>query len=517
MAFLNSDDLGETAHNAFTRLCSSAALVSNKSSDRDRTGWDSRVELPNNELKAKVPLDQRDVPAPFMVQVKGILKGKETVQLNLKTLERFAKLSEPALICILEFEDADTVSNAYFVHLLDKPLATFLKRLTSIDVNGKQLTGKETLSYSKKKYWNSFDFSADGLRNLLSKEIMRDQNVKQYADEKNAQLKQLGYAAEPFTGNFKLEIENEEQYSDFTLGLTKLKAKDFKVFEERFGFKRQVSPKNFTDGEIQVTPSNKKSVLAHFNINGVNDPIVFNANMVIPAIPPSSIEKLRFLIEINPLKIDIKPEGDFEFSLNDEDKLKCLCDEWVNYLTVMDGLSLPDFHFKLTSLDMKLIWRAHVNETPDFDKSIVGGNRYHLNTAKYLQKILNRCGGQRLAFTFDEMNDASEKIRECYASLFVNGKEVSAKLEWQGEQNMPNNGEVEEGAYGNIFQLGDFFIAYVRYMKTSFIKREDLYELSGKLNGDYVVSVVKKEKYETFLDEHIDPTIHKIRLILNAE
>jgi hypothetical protein len=42
---LSPDDLGQTAEDLFTRLCSQSGLICNKS-HRDRVGWDFTVDIP---------------------------------------------------------------------------------------------------------------------------------------------------------------------------------------------------------------------------------------------------------------------------------------------------------------------------------------------------------------------------------------------------------------------------------------------------------------------------------------
>lgn len=508
MTFLNSDDLGATAQDAFARLCSSAKIVSNKSADRDRTGWDFRIEYPTSELSNNIFLDKRPVPAPIMIQVKGISQGRDRILLNLRTLERFAKLSEPAVICILEFRDPDTVSDAYLIHLLGEPLSAILKRLTKISAEGKSLSGTETISFSKSKYWKEFEFSAEGIREAIEKHVISNETISEYSRKKNYQLEKLGYDENHLTGKMTLHAKNMEEYSDFTLGIKKVKVTDFQIFEERFGLKRQIEPFEFIEGELEITTTNRSDILAHFRADDAADPIVLDAKIALPAIVPLSVKKPRFLIKIPPLTIDVKPTGTFKLSLDDLEKIEATSDHWAAIFDIFNQVTNAGCKVSLATRDMKTFWSATITDAGKVDEKAVSENKFHYDTATYLHAILRKCGGQKLKFRFDDMLDAAEDIRSCYTSICESGGKISATFELNLREGLSQHSANLNGNYSNILRVGVRCIAYICQMTTSFEESGEIIKMTGTLDGTHVVRIISEEDYVGFIKDNSDQKTH---------
>ncbi|MGV8364822.1 hypothetical protein, partial [Pseudomonas aeruginosa] len=80
-------------------LCSQARLTANKS-DRDRTGWDFRVEFPI-AAAAGMTLDQR-LPRACQIQIKTTAgeRGSRDVA-KLSAIERLAKDVAPAAVVVM--------------------------------------------------------------------------------------------------------------------------------------------------------------------------------------------------------------------------------------------------------------------------------------------------------------------------------------------------------------------------------------------------------------------------------
>jgi hypothetical protein len=180
---LSPDDLGEVGESLFRKLCAQAQLTCNKA-DRDRTGWDFRVEFPMGGEPSET-LDQRS-PRVCQIQLKSTA-GESGTRINarLSAIERLAKDGAPAAIVVFRMRADGTELMGYVIHLLGEELAKVLLRLRRAESEGRTDINHMTISFDYRK-GRRFKPDADGLRTALSEVSPVD--VDAYAEEKRDQL-----------------------------------------------------------------------------------------------------------------------------------------------------------------------------------------------------------------------------------------------------------------------------------------------------------------------------------------
>jgi hypothetical protein len=227
---LTPDELGDVGESLFRKLCGQAKLVCNKS-DRDRTGWDFRVEFPM-ERSAGATLDQR-APRVCQVQVKSTAGESGTrVSARLSAVERLAKDGAPAAIVIFRMRPDGTELMGFVFHLIDEQLARVLHRLRRVEADGRVDINHMTISFDYRKA-RRFKPTAEGLFEALSE--IADPDVTGYAERKRDQLARLGYDD---NGGIEAEaliwIESKDHLTRILSGLEPLKPVQMKAYDRRF-------------------------------------------------------------------------------------------------------------------------------------------------------------------------------------------------------------------------------------------------------------------------------------------
>ncbi|MCO8019431.1 hypothetical protein NI456_11240 [Brevundimonas diminuta] len=277
--FPSPEALGDIGEDEFRRLCSRAELVCNKS-ERDKTGWDFRVEAPFDE-DDPMALDQR-APRVCQVQVKAT-KGESgsRVTAKLSAVERLAKDSAPAAIVIMRLRRDGAPLAIYVVHLIDHVLGRVLERLRRAAAGARRDINRIMISFDYSKA-QRFDPTPDGLRKAL--DGVWGEDIAAYTERKQHQLANLGY---PEGGGFEAEalvwIEGKDHLIRILSGLEPVKPLRVKAYDRRFDIRLPYTGA-LRDGlaEIRLEPPTVGPCEITIR-KGPRDPVVvFSCEAVVP-------------------------------------------------------------------------------------------------------------------------------------------------------------------------------------------------------------------------------------------
>jgi hypothetical protein len=337
----NSDELGEMGQDKFKSLCSTESLHANSSS-RDRTGWDFRVELPNNALSKTELLDKRTMPEPVMVQIKTVKESTNIVKLKLKTFERFAKISDPAFVMIVQFDQKAAV-RLWGIHIVGKALEKTLEKLAKVKlVPGRGLSEKESISFTKKHWWTPIDISKERpLYEYFNNSIAGYKENKKYSDVKNEELESLGYKDDHrFSMKISFEHESEESFYKGLLGLKPLQVASLENYDTRFGLKRPVDFEPLGRGEMTITPLDE--LRAFFRFRDLYSATFVDVPAVVRTIPTKEqdLNSAYLLINIYQLAILIKPGGNVEVTLGKLDDINQTAECWFQMFSAFAAVAI---------------------------------------------------------------------------------------------------------------------------------------------------------------------------------
>lgn len=320
---LTAEELGDAGEDLFQSLCSLARLTCNKS-NRDRTGWDFRVEFPLDTDDA-VPLDRR-LPRVCQIQVKSTAgQSGKRVPASLSSINRLAKDAAPAAIVVFRLRPDGTPMMGYVIHLIDGRLARILHRLRRAEAEGRNDLNKLWLTYDYLK-GRRFKPTAEGLREALSEVAVVD--VAGYAERKRDQLANLGYAdGGGLEAEVLLQIDSAEHLGRMFSGLAPLKPKRLVGYDRRFGIR--IPHQDALLDEIEEFDLNLPSAGA-FDVIIKNGPLSAAALFRCESFVPPPLDVTPLLVIRHPLitvlfkrdGLDIETNGTF-------DDARYLLDEWI--------------------------------------------------------------------------------------------------------------------------------------------------------------------------------------------
>jgi len=228
---LSSDELGETGEALFRKLCAQAKLFCSKS-DRDRTGWDFRVELPM-ETNTTARLDDRSARSCF-IQLKCTANdSRGQVKARLSAVERLAKEPGPSAAIVFTLGRDGTEQDGFLIHLIGDELARVLRRLRLEDSRGRRDVNKREIAF---RYHGAirFDPSPSGLKTAL--EALCPSDMGGYVDAKREQLARLGYVeGGEVLGQAIFRVESVDHLTRVLCGLTPLSPLRIEAQDMRFG------------------------------------------------------------------------------------------------------------------------------------------------------------------------------------------------------------------------------------------------------------------------------------------
>lgn len=227
---LTPDELGDVGESLFRKLCGQAKLICNKS-DRDRTGWDFRVEFPF-DAQVGIPLDQR-TPRSCLVQLKSTAAESGTrVSASLSSIERLAKDVYPAVVVVFRLRPDGSELQGYAIHLLNDELSRILHRLRRAEADGRADVNhlKITFDYLRGQ---RFKLTAEGLRGALEK--LCGPNPSCYTEVKRNQLVTLGYEdGGGVEADALVWIENRQHFIRMMTGLSPIRPEKITAYDRRF-------------------------------------------------------------------------------------------------------------------------------------------------------------------------------------------------------------------------------------------------------------------------------------------
>ncbi len=226
---LPPDELGDVGEDLFRSLCSRARLNCNKS-ERDRTGWDFRVEF-KMDGDAGATLDQRS-PRAAQIQLKCTAGESGTrVTARLSSIERLAKDPAPAAVVVFRMKPDGTALMGYVMPLIDNELSRILHRLRRAEADARHDVNHMTISFDYLK-GQRFKPTPEGLREALA--AVSPVNVNAYTEKKRHQLATLGYDDGGIEADALVWIESPNHLTRILSGIEPLKPLRLQAYDRRF-------------------------------------------------------------------------------------------------------------------------------------------------------------------------------------------------------------------------------------------------------------------------------------------
>ncbi|MET3483108.1 hypothetical protein [Methylobacterium sp. 1973] len=248
---INSDALGAVGEGRFATICAGAELIAN-TAHRDRSGWDFIVEWPINH-QSEAELDKRENPISAHFQLKSMWHDNNQIKFRMTSIERLAKDPKPSFVYITKFNHDQLPSEVFLAHIIGDNLVAVLRKLRELQQAGKKKINNEYIYMSATIIGAPIGADGKALRAAVEEAIGPDLNA--YQAEKTRQLAELGYEPLRHTLDFRLSVQNEEEFTDALLGLkSDLPFSSAVNKETRFGI--AIQTKDFpTEGKISFTPS----------------------------------------------------------------------------------------------------------------------------------------------------------------------------------------------------------------------------------------------------------------------
>lgn len=504
-ARFSPDDLGILGQADFAKLCSSETLIANPSI-RDRTGWDFRVEFPNADLSSAIPLDQRPSPLPALVQIKSVYETTSTVTLKLRTFERLMKSSEPAFVVIPIYSEHNELVGICAIHLVGAALEKSLKRLATLHTAKGTISENDTISFSKQKWWSGTNYPMAGcLRSFLTTSIGDFGGQESYIVNKARELKTLGYDENSHIfGNMTLIAESEDELIEGMLGLRDLKASYFAVSDRRFGIERLLHKMEIGEGTVSFSPTEKMPCLLRVygaNGNRLGD---FQADLVSPGILPSEDSKLRFLIYVGDLRLDISFAGRLAAHMSDLYDASYTIGRWAEIFDLIYSLLSPGGKIELLTPSYQRAWSAENISFENNALEILAWCSAIKRSLRHVRLILDRANILQKEVNFQVISDSDRVFEK--ASILLAGADVPFSLGIKAEKSKPLE-LLFDKVYGLTFagwiDVGTAVIAYVVGAKAQLKETDGEYSLECTTTTESEVSVVgDASAYDSMIEDH---------------
>lgn len=509
------DDLGALGQDDIARLCTREKLIANQSI-RDRTGWDYRVEFPNADLSSNVPLDQRPSPLPMLVQVKAVYASSNKVTLKLRTFERLMKAHEPAFIFIPIYSRDNELHELCAIHLVGAALEKSLERLAALSETKGTIGESDTISFSRQKWWSATSYPKAGcLREFLSASVEAFGGRDSYTANKTRELQTLGYERDShIVGRMTLVADSEDEIVEGMLGLRQLKASQFAVSDRRFGIERLLHKMEGSEGTVTIAPAEMQPCLLRIlDANGSRRGDVAAA-LVSPGIRPSEDQKLRFLVYVEELQLDISLAGTLKAHLSGLDKASHPVGRWIDIFDVLDGILSPGCKIELLTPNYQRAWGGRNLTLGEHARELVQWCHVIKHSAASVRLVFERANLLQKAIDFETIAD-NERTFAQVGSL-LSGPDISFSIGLNVENSkLPD--ELFSAAHGlslaGWIDVNRTVIAYVIGAKARLKVREGEYSLDCSTTGDTDVSVVGDAvTYASVIEGHYRRNCSKLRI-----
>lgn len=406
MAGYTPDELGELGQDAFRQRCSTERLHANPS-DRDRTGWDFRVEQPNTALSKDALLDQRTMPEPVMVQVKAVSPSSTTIALKLRTFERLAKLHDPAFVVVPVINNGGQNESLWGIHIVGKALEKTLKRLAEIHAKGRGIGKNDTISFGKSKWWQPIPINGDNaLTAYFEDEIKRYRGSASYPSKKELELENLGYEDQArYSMSVSFEAENEEQIFRGLLGLEPLQVARLKAYDHRFGLKRPADGPEFSRGEMTVEPTEESLGVLRLEHTESGELRDVHATWRAMPLPGQSAKNFRLLVSVQQLRVYLRPGGQAQVWREPIVDAKQPASAWAEMYEAFHALAVGGVRLSLLSEDYQPLLSIGDLASPDLSKDLLAELRAMKAKSKLAERVMRRISLSSLPLDLDDIVD----------------------------------------------------------------------------------------------------------------
>ena len=227
-----SQRVGRIGQNLIEQLAVRADLLCSQIVPDD-LGVDCLVAFPlDKQPNPNRPFDAAAAQVNIQVQVKTTTNDRP-VSVALSALVPLKDNLGPAIICIVRCH-AETleIESMSFVHLVDKHLERLLSKLRKAAA-GKKPLNKVFITFSLEDSV-PIDLTPEAFKQTLA-DLPGIGGMRGYAERKADQLDNLGYGPDRHKAKFVVSFRDEDELTDYALGITAVQVLSAEFTETRFG------------------------------------------------------------------------------------------------------------------------------------------------------------------------------------------------------------------------------------------------------------------------------------------
>ncbi|RWC59498.1 hypothetical protein [Mesorhizobium sp.] len=483
---LNSDELGEHGEAQFRPICTGLGLLVNKS-ERDRTGWDYRVELPNKFLDTATYADKRPPLPAYVFQVKAMWADNRSFSAPLLSMERLAKTPEPSFVFVIRFRPDLSIKDAFVIHLAAAPLDQVLKRLTAESSVGRPITNKKRISFKLGFDWQKTPLEPAAFLRHIQGLCESYAGGGNYSEIKRKQRETAGYANNPVKINLTIQTKSHDDLVDGFLGLSPLRITSLSSTEERFGFRRPYGLNFSGAGTLSVEPTGRPDCRLLFRRGRNGKPIVRSGTLILSPIQPAS----RFLFQSFPISLDIRPaaeiglDGTVDLNIADTSDEAKPIGWWKELCEIFDMLASGECRVDLHLPTGEKIFGADVPTGRSLKQGYAEWLEDFSRALEHLDKLVGRVGMSDTGFSVADVELASKWAYRCVALVEDVGTTFEAKVDNLLEAAEEVIGEPKAGAMAQVARIGKVDLLFCVVANMTLVRKQ---------NGETVLKSITTER-----------------------
>ena len=493
---LSSDELGEHGDAIFRTLCTKSGLVANKS-ERDRTGWDYRVEFPNSRLDASIYADKRAVPLPFNVQVKTMWRDKRNFSAPLLSMERLAKSLDPSFVIAIRMHEDTENSEVFLIHLVGPNLEKVLKRLTRESSKNSAITNQKTITFTRDSTWRLLKPS-ERLEDVVNETCRAYARSGSYSLVKEKELREAGYGPYPVTFHVKVQSKSQEELIDGLLGLRPLELIEFEGREERFGFERPYALGFSGPGTLHIEPLNGPACQIFFRHHRYGTPVVRKGTAIASPFGPTTAN-FRMIVKSDPIQLDMNSSGTFTLKVADLSGRRHPISTWIEIFAILEMMGSSEFCIELYTEDAKKLYGGAVNGALLSD-GVTAGYQRVLALLKEAEELLGRIGQREMVFSINEILSSGPALRMCLDLVNVTGTHFGARLDGLSRPVHDLLGNTNLGILVDTLQIGPLGVTFAAVAEITMAEDARGPLLEGAIARQGFVEPSSSMPIETFAD-----------------
>lgn len=255
-------DVGTMGEKELEKWCSSRGIVATRP-DKDEHGWDHILEFPDNREDGiiNLPLSTAGTRMPIkcVVQVKSTdgRDGRESVPL--KNWERLAvHWPIPAFFLVLEYDNKDSIENAYLVHIGEELISKILERRRRIQADPAPVAREPSMDVSYNERHRLKPPDGAGLERAIANHVGAPE---EYFKWKVDYIQSVGYEDGKWRFSIKPPpgVTTQLDYLDYVVNLTlglesPLQISELEFFDRRFDIPIKDAP-FLGEGELEILPN----------------------------------------------------------------------------------------------------------------------------------------------------------------------------------------------------------------------------------------------------------------------